>query len=59
MSCRKTHEIRSHRSQSGWVNKNKSICNDKRRQRYEFNKVAKQMNIKDDVKLVDGTIEEK
>lgn len=59
MSCRKTHEIRSHRSLSGWVNKNKSICNDKRRQRYEFNKVAKQMNMKDDVKLVDGTIEEK
>ena len=60
MSCRKTHEIRSHRSKAGWVNKNKSICNDKRRQRYEFNKVAKQMDIKkDDVKLVDGTIEEK
>ena len=58
MSCRKTHEIRSHRSRSGWVNKNKSICNDKRRQRYEFNKLAKQMGF-GSVKLADGTIEER
>ena len=55
MSCRKTHEIRSHRSKAGWVNKNKSICNDNRRKRYEFNKMSRQMGIGDRVALADGT----
>lgn len=56
MSCRKTHEIRSHRSKSGWVNKNKSICNDNRRKRYEFNKMSRQMGIGNRVVLADGTM---
>lgn len=55
MSCRKTHEIRSYRSKAGWVNKNKSICNDNRRKRYEFNKMSRQLGIGDRVALADGT----
>ena len=45
MSCKRTHEIRSHRSKSGWKNANKSICNDKRRQKYQFNRMSKQMGV--------------
>lgn len=54
MSCRRTHEIRSHRSKAGWVNKNKSMCNDERRRKYNFNRMAKQMGIEDSVKLAEG-----
>lgn len=56
MSCRRTHEIRSHRSKARWVNKNKAICNDNRRKRYEFNKMARQMGYGDRVALADGTL---
>lgn len=56
MSCKKTHEIRSHRSLRGWVNKNKSMCNEERKKRYEFNKLAKKLGIGSEVELADGTM---
>lgn len=59
MSCRRTHEIRSHRSLRGWVNKNKSMCNEERKRKYEFNKLAKQMGIENEIALADGTVKEK
>lgn len=53
MSCRRTHEIRSHRSKARWVNKNKSICNDEKRKKYNFNRINKQLNI-DNVRVGEG-----
>ena len=55
MSCRKTHEIRSHRSLRGWVNKNKSMCNEERKRKYEFNKLAKKLGIGSEIDFETGT----